>query len=89
MFKQAKELFLKAFDIHVRLLKLCHVKHAATEAAYDFAFDMMHEIGEKYESVDRPIMKDDDDELMISELYEAFENMKDALNAEIKKEKDE
>jgi hypothetical protein len=89
MYKQAKELFLKAFDIHIRLLKLCHVKHAATEELYTFAFDLMHDIGEKYESVDRPIMKDDDDELMISDLYEAMEAMKDALNVEIKKEKDE
>jgi DNA-binding ferritin-like protein len=68
-------------------MKLDRTKHKATEETYEFAFDLMHDIGEKMESVGKPINKDDSAHEMIESLYEKVESMKENLSKEISKEK--
>lgn len=88
LYNDIKDLFQSALDTHIRLLKLDRTKHKATEEAYTFAFDLMHDVWEKMESVGRPINKDEQPHEMIEALYEKVEAMKEKLSKEIEKEKD-
>lgn len=89
MYKLAQKMFIEAMNYHIRLLKLDYTKHSATADVYDYFFDFMHEVGEQYEAVDRPIFSTDDANVIIENLYEDIEKFKDSLYEEIKKEKDE
>lgn len=89
MYEQARKLFQKSLDFHIRLMGLDYIKHKATEEVYTFFFDLMHDIGEKNEAMGRPIIADDDCEAMIIELYEDTIIMKSELDKAIKAEKNE
>lgn len=88
LYKDLKALFELSLDTHIRLLKLDWTKHSATKEAYEFAFDLAHDIWEKMECVDRPINDNDQPHEMIEELYDKFEDIKEKLKKEIDKETD-
>lgn len=89
LYDLAQQLFIRAIDIHIRLLKLDYVKHKATEEVYDYAFNLMHELGEKYESMWMPVIDDNSTNWMINELYKEVEDMKESLKEAISEEEDE
>lgn len=89
LYDLAQQLFIKAIDFHIRLLKLDYVKHKATEEVYDYAFDLMHKLWEKYESMDMPVIEDNSTNGMINELYKEVEDMKETLKEAIPETEDE
>jgi len=89
MYEFAKSMFTKSLDFHIRLLKLDYIKHQFTADLYQFYFDLAHDLGEKSEAMNRPVIENDDCEAMIDELYADAETVKQSLTVAIAEEKDE
>ena len=89
MYEFAKSMFTKSLDFHIRLMKLDYIKHQFTADLYQFYFDLAHDLGEKNEAMNRPVIENDDCEAMIDELYRDAEDTKNALAWAISMEKNE
>lgn len=89
IYELSQQLFIKAIDFHIRLLKLDYTKHQWTQEVYEFAFELMHDLGEQYESLWLPVIEDASTMAMINELYQEFEDMKQTLADSIAEETDE
>lgn len=83
LYKQAQDLFIKLFDLHIRTKTLDHTYHEILKDAYEKFFDVMHKIWEKMEDIGIPINDETDIDTMKQEWYDYVEEMKQSIEGSI------